>query len=62
MTISTDAEHAVALERCEALIRRKRPTQAERDELDRLSAQVAAYEDQRWPMGGGFALKPLSAE
>jgi hypothetical protein len=62
MKITTDAEHAVALRRCEKLIGRKRPTQAELDELDRLSAAVAAYEDKRWPQGGGFALKPLSAD
>lgn len=62
MTITTDAQHAVALARCEKLIRRKRPNAAELAELDRLSADVAAYEDKRWPMGGGFALKPLSAD
>ena len=62
MKITTDAEHAVALKRCETLIRRKRPSQAELAELDALSADVAAYEDKRWPMPGGFAMKPLSAE
>lgn len=59
MKITTDAEHAVALRRCETLIGRKRPTRAELDELDRLSAEVAAYEDKRWPEAGGFAMRPL---
>jgi antitoxin component HigA of HigAB toxin-antitoxin module len=60
MKITTDAQHAVALARCETLIRRKRPSAAELAELDALSADVAAYEEKRWPISGGFALKPLS--
>lgn len=48
--ISNDAEHGEAIKRIGVLIGRKKPSNDDLAEIDRLADQIENYERARWPI------------